>query len=51
MNYNTFKNKYFNENSDCSAYFCSEFDKFDFLNERKNEEDKLYFNEDFRKKY
>lgn len=51
MNYNTFKNKYFNENSDCSAYFCSEFDKFDFLNERKNEEDKLYFNEDLNVDY
>jgi hypothetical protein len=44
MNYNTFKNKYHNENGDCSAYFCSEYNKFNYLNERKNEEDKLKIN-------
>ena len=47
MNYNTFKNKYYNENSDCRAYFCGEFNKFNkfnYLNERKNEEDKLKIN-------
>ena len=51
MNYNTFKNKYHNENGDCSAYFCSEYNKFNYLNERKNEEDKLYFNEDLNVDY
>lgn len=38
MNYNTFKNKYYNENSDCSAYFRGEFNKFNkfnYLNEQK----------------
>ena len=44
MNYNTFKNKYYNENSDCAAYFTADFDKFNFLNERKNEEDKINVN-------
>ena len=44
MNYNTFKNKYHNENGDCSAYFCSEYNKFNYLNERKNEEDKIKIN-------
>lgn len=51
MNYNTFKNKYFNENSDCSAYFCNDCDKFVFLNENKKEEDKLNINTDLNVDY
>lgn len=46
MNYNTFKNKYFDENSGCVANFCAKYNKFDYLNERKNEEDKLKINTD-----
>ena len=44
MNYNTFKNKYFEENEDCSTYLNFYFDKFEELNKDKNEEDKLNFN-------
>ena len=51
MNYNTFKNKYHNENGDCSAYFCSEYNKFNYLNERKNEEDKINVNTDLNVNY
>ncbi|ENI9978916.1 hypothetical protein AB0A01_004750 [Escherichia coli] len=51
MNYNTFKNKYHSENSDCAAYFVDSFDKFDYLNERKNEEDKIKVNTDLNVDY
>jgi len=46
MNYNTFKNKYLDENSGCGANFCAKYNTFDYLNERKNEEDKLKVNTD-----
>lgn len=46
MNYNTFKNKYLDENRGCGANFCAKFNTFDYLNESKNEEDKLKVNTD-----